>query len=67
MIASSNVHRLVTSVKGGYPTLFSTLSEEPLCVLYSDSYRNTCTLKSCSFIGPEHEYIVRIQHLAGRH
>jgi WD40 repeat protein len=51
-------NQIIASVKGGYPTLFSTLSEEPLCVMYSDSYRNMCTLKSCTFIGSDHEYIV---------
>jgi len=38
--------------------LFSLNNKDPLCIFYNKEYKNTCTLKSCSFAGSEHEFIV---------
>lgn len=40
------------------PILYSPSSAEPLCSFYHDEYFNSCTMKSCTFAGPQDELIV---------
>ncbi|XP_030369657.1 DDB1- and CUL4-associated factor 5 [Scaptodrosophila lebanonensis] len=40
------------------PILFSPNSTEPLCTFYHHEYFNSCTMKSCTFAGPEDELVV---------
>ncbi|XP_001358955.5 DDB1- and CUL4-associated factor 5 [Drosophila pseudoobscura] len=40
------------------PILFSPNSPEPLGTFYHDEYFNSCTMKSCSFAGPQDEMVV---------
>ncbi|EDV91497.1 GH17476 [Drosophila grimshawi] len=40
------------------PILYSPSSPEPLCSFYHDEYFNSCTMKSCTFAGPQDELVV---------
>ncbi|XP_022210978.2 DDB1- and CUL4-associated factor 5 isoform X2 [Drosophila obscura] len=40
------------------PILFSPSSPEPVGTFYHDEYFNSCTMKSCSFAGPQDEMVV---------
>ncbi|XP_060650606.1 DDB1- and CUL4-associated factor 5 [Drosophila nasuta] len=40
------------------PILYSPSSSEPLCSFYHDEYFNSCTMKSCTFAGPQDELVV---------
>ncbi|KAH8361089.1 hypothetical protein KR200_002918 [Drosophila serrata] len=40
------------------PILFSPGSPEPVATFYHDEYFNSCTMKSCTFAGPQDELVV---------
>ncbi|XP_076442508.1 DDB1- and CUL4-associated factor 5-like [Babylonia areolata] len=40
------------------PVLYELGSTNPLCDLDHDGYYNSCTMKSCSFAGPNDEYVL---------
>lgn len=40
------------------PVLYELGSTHPLCDLDHDGYYNSCTMKSCSFAGPNDEYVL---------
>lgn len=40
------------------PILFSPASPEPVATFYHDEYFNSCTMKSCTFAGPQDELVV---------
>lgn len=40
------------------PILFNTLEVEPICQFYHPDYYNSCTMKSCSFVGGDDEYVI---------
>jgi WD40 repeat protein len=50
--------RIVCSVRKSYPMVFVPYQKEPLCVCYADNYKNSCTLKMCAFVAPEHDWVV---------
>lgn len=40
------------------PILYSPGSPEPVATFYHDEYFNSCTMKSCTFAGPQDELVV---------
>ncbi|XP_030573232.1 DDB1- and CUL4-associated factor 5 isoform X1 [Drosophila novamexicana] len=40
------------------PILYNPSSSDPLCSFYHDEYFNSCTMKSCTFAGPQDELVV---------
>lgn len=55
---NSNGSLLLTLHRRLPPMLYSPSCAEPLCSFYHDEYFNFCTMKSCTFAGPQDELIV---------
>ncbi len=49
---------IVSSVRRGGPTLYDVDSKFPVCVFSDSQFQNSCTMKSCSFIGNYDEFVV---------
>lgn len=40
------------------PILFNTFESDSICQFYHPDYYNSCTMKSCSFVGVNDEYVI---------
>jgi len=56
---SKNGQRIVASVRKAFPMVFNVSSTYPIAICYHSTYKNSTTMKSITFGGPNDEFVVR--------